>query len=212
MKISDELRAYLTEEVLAQIDKLNLQYVYDCVPTSKCIRAELTELLMTDCGINPLTYMRWAVPREYAWRSKILDEVFIPSHIQLIDCSAFAESSVKKVHIAEGSCRGIGSAAFYHCASLTKVAIPDTVNYIGSNCFDGCHNLTTVYLGNGIKSFHQGAFNNCDGFTIHYAGTEAEWRQIDGVSRAFVQSWPTIMYEGEWTLAKPQHHKFMKMY
>ncbi len=53
----------------------------------------------------------------------------------------------------------IGIKAFYNCASITNITIPDCITDIKSEAFHGCDNLTSVY----------------------YNGTINEWVQIGGL-------------------------------
>ena len=60
---------------------------------------------------------------------------------------------------------GIGENAFYNCAGLTNITIPDSVTSIGVSAFEICHGLTNVTIGNGVTSIGEAAFFNCDGLT-----------------------------------------------
>ena len=59
----------------------------------------------------------------------------------------------------------IGDSAFYHCAGLTSVTIPDSVINIGNEAFRECAGLTSVTIGNSVTSIGYSAFENCTGLT-----------------------------------------------
>ena len=50
------------------------------------------------------------------------------------------------VHLVIGDIEAIGSLAFFNCANLSSIAIPDSVTSIGNSAFSGCSNLTSVYI------------------------------------------------------------------
>jgi hypothetical protein len=55
----------------------------------------------------------------------------------------------------------IGDSAFYSCASLTNVTIPDSVTNLGSHSFRSCTSLTSVTLGNHVAIIGDSAFFDC---------------------------------------------------
>ena len=61
----------------------------------------------------------------------------------------------------------IGSGAFYECANLTEVSIPDGVTSIGASVFCYCDNLTEVFVPNSVVSVGNYAFGYCDKLTIY---------------------------------------------
>ena len=63
------------------------------------------------------------------------------------------------------SVTSIGDYAFYNCASLTNITIPDSVTSIGSSAFEGCTGLTSAYIGNGVTSIDDYAFRDCSSLT-----------------------------------------------
>ena len=63
------------------------------------------------------------------------------------------------------SVTSIGDYAFYKCAGLTSVAIPNSVTSIGSQAFYICRNLTSVTIGNSVTSIGSYAFYWCSALT-----------------------------------------------
>jgi len=58
----------------------------------------------------------------------------------------------------------IGNRAFLE-TGLTSVTIPNSVTSIGDEAFSGCSGLTTVTIGNNVTSIGNMAFANCSGLT-----------------------------------------------
>lgn len=56
----------------------------------------------------------------------------------------------------------ISEKAFFSCAALTSVTIPNTVNYIGYNAFYGCSGLSTITLPSSVSAIGDGAFYGID--------------------------------------------------
>lgn len=78
----------------------------------------------------------------------------------------------------------IGEKAFYNCASLTSVKIPDIVKSIGTLAFRNCYGLTSVSIGNGITSIGKQSFEMCLNLSsIIYIGTISKWNSISKGSR-----------------------------
>ena len=59
----------------------------------------------------------------------------------------------------------IGGGAFYCCASITSVTIPDSVTSIGSEVFYNCTLLTSVTIPSSVTSIGWGAFGYCTSLT-----------------------------------------------
>ena len=63
------------------------------------------------------------------------------------------------------SVTSIGDGAFYGCAHLTSVTIPNGVTSIGEHAFNGCYSLTSLTIPGSVKSIGAGAFIGCADLT-----------------------------------------------
>ena len=55
--------------------------------------------------------------------------------------------------------------AFRDCKFLSKVIIPDCVEWVGKHCFRDCLSLKSVLLGNLVDCVDDGTFKNCTSLT-----------------------------------------------
>jgi hypothetical protein len=55
----------------------------------------------------------------------------------------------------------IGAQAFYGCARVTSVVIPNSVTSIGTWAFESCSNLASVTIPNSVTNLGEGAFSGC---------------------------------------------------
>lgn len=115
-----------------------------------------------------------------------LETLTVPKGNTRLEISLSGCSSLKKVVLADdtvelGNCalgysdslttvdlknvRIIGSEAFWHCPSIQKITIPDTVTTICNMAFADCSNLTTVTGGKNVKILENAAFSNCTKLT-----------------------------------------------
>jgi hypothetical protein len=84
----------------------------------------------------------------------------IPNNVQSIEVGAFFNcANLTSVTIPE-SVTEIGRASFM-CSGLISVTIPNNVQSIGVGAFCGCVNLTDVIIGNNVTKIGNGAFLNC---------------------------------------------------
>ena len=63
------------------------------------------------------------------------------------------------------SVTSIGSRAFYICANLTSVTIPNSVTSIEDMAFQNCESLTSITIPNSVTSIGSSAFKGCTGLT-----------------------------------------------
>ena len=62
----------------------------------------------------------------------------------------------------DGSVMLIGEYAFWGCAGLLSITIPDSVTSIGYGAFLYCMDLTSVTIGSGVTSIEDEAFGGCN--------------------------------------------------
>ncbi len=55
--------------------------------------------------------------------------------------------------------------AFYYCTGLTNVILPDSVTSIGSSAFYGCNNLKSIKIPNNLTRIENQVFTQCTGLT-----------------------------------------------
>ena len=59
----------------------------------------------------------------------------------------------------------IGENAFYNCADLTNIEIPNSVTAIGMYAFSDCTNLTSIKIPNSVTSIDGRTFQGCSTLT-----------------------------------------------
>jgi uncharacterized repeat protein (TIGR02543 family) len=95
------------------------------------------------------------------------DEFPHPDHrITITRCSTGAEGAVIiPATINDHPVIGIKASAFYECAKVTSVTIPDSVISMGQAAFAYCYAMTSVTTGNGLTGIAQDAFVQCQNLT-----------------------------------------------
>ena len=64
-----------------------------------------------------------------------------------------------------GSVTSIGNSAFFDCAGLRNVIIPNSIKSIGDSAFSDCTELTSIIIPDSATSIGRYAFNFCTGLT-----------------------------------------------
>ena len=96
----------------------------------------------------------------------------------------------------------IAKFAFYDCAVVTKVVLPDTITTIDGFSFSGCRSLRSINIPDGVTYIGEQAFRNCRRLTqlvipksvedidkfafyecyslrkIYYEGSKRDWNRI----------------------------------
>ena len=67
--------------------------------------------------------------------------------INLFDNHYGPPESLKEV-VVTAPCKVLGNAAFYDCANIEKITLPDTITSIEGNTFTGCSSLVDLTIGN----------------------------------------------------------------
>ncbi len=84
----------------------------------------------------------------------------VPDHLFYTENSP----KVTKVEFEEESvCKSIGNYAFYGCATLSDIVIPDSVTDIGEYAFYGCSALSNVVIPDSVTDIGEYAFYGCSG-------------------------------------------------
>lgn len=144
MQISNDLKEFLKDPELQElINDGKFDEIYNKLNSFKSepkkLIGEFTSLLL-QVNINPLNYMN-EVPSNYLYANKEISTVIIPYRI-----------------------KSIGSDAFKYCTALTKITIPNSVEFIGESAFSGS-SITDITLPNKIKSIYFMTFSNCKSLT-----------------------------------------------
>ncbi|MBR5643497.1 MAG: leucine-rich repeat protein [Salinivirgaceae bacterium] len=105
------------------------------------------------------------------WKNNYSGDILIPASIQYSDVSynvkSIAESAfygcadLTSVIIPEGV-TSIDNYAFRECSSLTSITIPEGVTTIGIWAFQGCSNLKTIIISENVTKIGNVAFADCN--------------------------------------------------
>ncbi|ACV62816.1 Ig domain protein group 2 domain protein [Desulfofarcimen acetoxidans DSM 771] len=81
--------------------------------------------------------------------------------VTAITTAAFYEcANLTAITLPEGIA-SIGDRAFYSCKALTSITLPDTVTALGSNSFSRCTGLTGIVLSKSLQSIGEESFQGC---------------------------------------------------
>ncbi len=106
----------------------------------------------------------------------------IPYYMFRIDSQGTNHPKITSVEFKEGSvCNTIGSYAFYDCAEIESIVLPDSLTTIGYEAFYGCSNIKSVDIPKSVSIIGDGAFANCLSLEkINVDIRNSSYKSIDG--------------------------------
>ena len=113
----------------------------------------------------------------------------------------FVPTSLRNVIINGGY--SVCGGAFYGCANITNITLPDSIINIGNAAFSGCTNLISVTIPDNVTSIGQYAFYNCDSLTkinipkgISTIGVDTFWgcNSLKDVYITDIEAWCNITF------------------
>ena len=90
--------------------------------------------------------------------------IFMPLNLEEIRSCCFKYSDISTVYLNKGL-RKIGDEAFYRCAYLENIELPENLQFIGVNAFARSALAGELRLPSGLVNTGQGAFQNCKNIT-----------------------------------------------
>jgi hypothetical protein len=87
--------------------------------------------------------------------------LFEGDNIKLIGAYAFYSCASLKTIVLPDSVTSIGERAFYNCGSLKNIILPIGIETIPTYTFSNCTSLETIILPNSITGIGTGAFSSC---------------------------------------------------
>ena len=92
---------------------------------------------------------------------KLKSVELLPTETEIKPMAFYTCASLCEVIIPEGVTK-IGAGAFMDCVSLRKIVLPESVAEIEDRAFENCFRLRTVVFSGNLKKIGSGAFNDCD--------------------------------------------------
>ena len=89
--------------------------------------------------------------------------VAVVSHKEFVGLSSVCIPSSVTYNGKDYSVTKIGAGAFYYCANLASITIPNSVISIGARAFEGCSSLTEITIPNSVIIIGNYTFRGCCG-------------------------------------------------
>lgn len=97
---------------------------------------------------------------QLTWGTQDFREVWLPESVQRIESYAFDEwPYLSKIHLPQDM-EYIGAYAFSG-TQIRELRLPNGIKYLGNSICYGCHSLESVHLGEGLEAIGIGAFWDC---------------------------------------------------
>lgn len=97
----------------------------------------------------------------YDSKEKKIQNVHLPSSLQVIGASAFGGcKSLSRIIIPDGVFR-IGNGAFSNCKLLSRIVLPSTIRYLENSAFSGCCSLREITIPDGVETLEYNLFAFC---------------------------------------------------
>ena len=91
-----------------------------------------------------------------------LVQLELPEALETLGDFAFAGcEALSSVRFAGDKLTALPDRAFYGCASLTRLRLPEEITAIGTRSFSGCESLTNLYFGEPLTELGPHAFDGC---------------------------------------------------
>ena len=149
------------------------------IVTIRLDREGLDEVLATTFMISdgtvdqPVNVIAYPTPEGATTTNKIFYTSTDGNIVEPYDASVFGANIVSNTYeygqgviTFDGDVTEIGYMAFYECATLASITIPETILEIGNHAFTRCSALISINLPNSIKrQIGAGAFDECTSLT-----------------------------------------------
>ena len=93
-----------------------------------------------------------------------------------------AQKDASGEFVIKDGTKAVADYVLRYYKNITKVIIPDSVQYIGNDAFANCENLSRITIGKNVKKFGAYAFYECYKLSdVYYEGSISSWCDIDFV-------------------------------
>lgn len=97
---------------------------------------------------------------ENSFSNAKIRKLVLPESVTWIEENGFYSSYISQIVLSK-NITNIDGKAFYKCYNLTKIELPECLNYIGESCFEYSINLEVVKFNDNLKRVYTKAFAHC---------------------------------------------------